>query len=69
LQVRHPVLTLFTDFLILDSLATGADRWANTLLRLKKVEEFSSPDEADNDFGCIILHDGLKMAAETARRI
>jgi hypothetical protein len=69
LQVRHPVLTLFTDFLILDSVATGADRWANTLLRLKKVEELSSPDEADNDFGCKILHDGLKMAAETARRI
>jgi hypothetical protein len=38
-------------------------------LWLEKVEESSSPDEADNDSGSIILHYGLKMAAETARRI
>jgi hypothetical protein len=68
LQVWHPVLTFFTDFLVLGGLGGGPDRWANTLL-LREGEESPSADEADKDLGCIFLHHSVAIASETSGKV
>jgi len=40
-----------------------------TMLLLEDIEESSSPDIADDNVGCILVHDGFAMTSKNTRKL